>query len=300
MPRATVLAVPPVSWMLKLCRRAAFLQAFLLHQAADLVGLAAQPDQQQRAEVGMPRVAAERAPQDLQRLAFAVGGAAGAVSQRDHAVDIRVALQRARVDVAAEMVGDGPRHRGRAVDAGEHADVVARGHAAIGAHDALEGGRLGHVGGGRDALPHRMVAREVAELQVVAVHMLAGRDVHPRHADHLVVAPHRLAGGDGAHRQLVARRHQAGDGDAFAVDARAAQQLHACDDHVVRGMDADHRQYGSAHGAGVRSRSAPGPRRARSAAARPGLRCRASSRRRASGTPGSASRPCPRPAACRW
>ena len=78
--------------------------------------------------------------------------------------------------------------------------------------------------------------------------MLAGRDVHPRHADHLVVAAHRLAGSDGAHRQLVARRHQAGDGDAFAVDARAAEQLHARDDHIVRRMDADHRRCHDGHG----------------------------------------------------
>ncbi len=130
---------------------AAFLQAFLLHQPADLVGLAAQPHQQQCTEVGMPCVTAERAAQDLQRLAFAVGGAAGAVRQRHHAVDVGVAFQRPRVDVATEVVGNGPRHRGRAVDAGQHADVVARGHAPVGPHDALEGGRLGDVLRGRDA-----------------------------------------------------------------------------------------------------------------------------------------------------
>ena len=42
----------------------------------------------------MARIAAEGAAQHLQRLAVAVGGAAGAVRQRDHAVDVREALQR--------------------------------------------------------------------------------------------------------------------------------------------------------------------------------------------------------------
>ena len=45
-------------------------------------------------EVRMPRVAAERAAQDLQRLAGAVGRAAAAVRERDHAVDVGILGER--------------------------------------------------------------------------------------------------------------------------------------------------------------------------------------------------------------
>ncbi len=46
MPCATVFFVPPVSWMLNACSAGARVRrrAFLLHQAADLVGLAAEAD----------------------------------------------------------------------------------------------------------------------------------------------------------------------------------------------------------------------------------------------------------------
>ena len=64
----------------------AFAQALLLEQAGDLVGLAAQPDHQHAGEVGVARIAAQRAAQDLQRLAVAGRRAAGAVGERDHAV----------------------------------------------------------------------------------------------------------------------------------------------------------------------------------------------------------------------
>src|SRR5690606_4466367 len=112
-------------------------------------------------------------------------------------------------------------------------------YAAVGAHDALEAGRLGDVAGGVRVLPDRIVALEIGERQVVRVHVLAGRDVLARHADDLVVAPHRLAGGDGAHGHLVARRHQAGHADAFGGQRRAAHQLAPRDDDVVGGVDAD-------------------------------------------------------------
>ena len=52
------------------------------------------PTTSTEAKFGVPRVAAERAAQHLQRLAVAVGRAAGAVRQRDDAVDVREALER--------------------------------------------------------------------------------------------------------------------------------------------------------------------------------------------------------------
>ena len=149
------------------------------------------------------------------------------------------------VDVAPEVVGDRARRGGRAVHRGQHADVVARGDAAVGADDALEGRRLGDVGGGQRAGAGVVRAREVAERQVVRVHVLAGRDRLRRAADDLVVAPHGLALGDRTRGDLVARRHQAGDGDALVGQHRAAEQLLPRDDDVVGRVDADDRVHAS-------------------------------------------------------
>ena len=104
-------------------------------QRADLVRLAAQADDQHAGEVRVPRVAAERAAQELHALAVRVHAAAGAVRQRDDAVDVG---KRGEA-LAREMVGDAARDRRRAIDRRQDADVVARRDAAVGvAHDAHE------------------------------------------------------------------------------------------------------------------------------------------------------------------
>jgi hypothetical protein len=154
------------------------------------------------------------------------------------------------MDVLAEVIGDRARDRRRTVHRGQDADVVARRDAPVGPADAHEGGRrideLGRVHAGR----RRVVAREAAELEVVRVHMLAGGDRLFRGADDLVVAPHRRALRNRTHRDLVAGRHQADHGDAFARDRRAADELLARDHDVVGGMDADHERVGDGgHGA---------------------------------------------------
>ena len=153
-----------------------FGQTLLRHQALNLVGLAAEPDHQHRGEVGMLGIATQRAAQHQQLFAVAGGGAALSVGQRDDAVDVRIVGQRLGVDVAAELISDRPRRGGRAVDAGQHADVVARRDAAIVAHDAHEGGGLVHVRGGVHAGAHLVCALEGRERQVVRVHVLARCD----------------------------------------------------------------------------------------------------------------------------
>jgi hypothetical protein len=80
--------------MLKVWRQGAGGEPLLFHQAGDLVRLAAQADDEDRREVGVPCVAAQRAAQQLQRLAVARRGAAAAVRERDHAVDVRIRRQR--------------------------------------------------------------------------------------------------------------------------------------------------------------------------------------------------------------
>ena len=257
----------------------AFLQPLLGDQALDLVGLAAQADDEHGGEVGVARIAAQRAPQHAQFLARAVGGAAHAVRQRDHAVDVGEVGQGLGPDVAAEVVGDRARGGGRAVHAGQHADVVARGHAAVGAHDAVEGGGRGGVVGGQRAGARLMGPGEIAEGQVVHVHVLAGGDGLRGVADDLAVAPDRLARADRPRGDLVAWGHQAGDRHAFLGDHGAAEQLPACDDDVVGRVDADRGGGRCGHGGvgrsgkGFRRRCAPGPRRRRSAAVHRASRC---------------------------
>ena len=135
-------------------------QPVLVLHAVDLKHLAAEPDHQGAAEIGMRGVAPLRPPQHV--IAFAVGGhaAAGAVHEGDRTVDLRIVVEDAG---AVDALGDELRRRGRAVHRGEDADVVARAGPAVRAHVAFEGGaqlrRQQLVVPG--ALGETVVAREV-------------------------------------------------------------------------------------------------------------------------------------------
>ena len=152
-------------------------QPLLLHQAADLVHLAAQPQHDDMREIGVPRVAGQRAAQHAQRLALG-HAAAGLVRQRHHAIDVGILRQRivAGERIAAEHIGDQSRDMRRAVHRRQDADVVARRHAAVRPADAVERRRrVGVVGRLRiDAVG--VVLGEVAHLAVLHVHVLARRD----------------------------------------------------------------------------------------------------------------------------
>ena len=247
MPCAIVLAVPPVSWMLKVCSSGPSLSCSAPMQRADLVRLAAEADHEHASEVRVTRVARERAPEHLHALAMRVHSAARAVRERDHAVDIG----KRREALAREVAGDAARHRGGAVHRGQDADVVARGDAAaIGAvlaHDALEGG------GGRDVVrglgigAEGVVALELAHREIVEMHVLAGRDVAAGEADDLVVAAHRRAGLDRARGDLVAGRDEPGDGDVLVEQSCAAHELGARDHDIVGGMEADDERASGQH-----------------------------------------------------
>src|SRR3989304_9625349 len=97
-------------------------------------------------------------------------------------------------------------HGGRAVDAGQDADVIARRDAAIGAYDALEGRLWRRPFDRFDVGAERVIALELAHREVVDVHVLAGRDVARGETDDLVVTPHRLALLQRAYCDLVSGR----------------------------------------------------------------------------------------------
>ena len=105
----------------------------------DLVGLAAEAEEEDAGEVGVGGVADEDAAEEVGGFAVFGHAAAGAVGDGDDAVDVGVGAEDFGGEVGGDAAGDG----GGAVDGGEDADVVAGGDAAVGADDALEGGGLG-------------------------------------------------------------------------------------------------------------------------------------------------------------
>ena len=206
-----------------------------LAQPVQLVGLAAETDDQHGREIRMLGVAGDGAAEERDRLALGAGGAAALVGERDDAVDVREVGERLR---PAELVGDQARHGGRAVHRREHADIVARRHAAIGPQDALEGGSLffrqrhgvapvgadGVVGGARP------------EGEVVDVDMLAGLDRRGGIADDLPELADGLAGGDRQDRHLVAAGDRLG-GLHLGCDGFAGRDIAHGHDHRIGGIE---------------------------------------------------------------
>src|SRR5258708_39725114 len=104
-----------------------------------------------------------------------------------HAIDVRIL----RHEVFIEELGDGATDVGGAIDAGNHAEIVAGGNTAVFADDAPERSRPGDV---IDRLVIRtecVISLEVTPGQVVYMHMIARLDRLHRAADDLVVAAHR-------------------------------------------------------------------------------------------------------------
>ena len=192
----------------------------------------------------MPCVARHRPAQHVHAFAH-VHAAAGAVRQRDHAVDVRISGQRFGTDVGAELIRDRARYRRRTIDARDDRDIVARRDSAIVAHDAherrrrIDHHRRLHIG------TECVVARRATDVgavlaayaHVVQVDVLAGANVARREADDLVVTTHRCAGGDCTRSQFVAGRHQTDDRHAFALDQRPGNQLTPRDDDVIGGIE---------------------------------------------------------------
>ena len=211
----------------------------LLHQPADLVDLAAQPQHDDGGEIRMPRIAAERAPQQRQRLVLR-HAAAGLVGQRDHAIDIGKIRQRivAGERILLEDVGDDARDMRAAVHRGEDADIVAGGDAAVGTADAVEGRGQIEIRRRRDVDAEGVVFGEIAHAAILGVDMLARRDRRGRKADDLAVAADRLAHRDRPDRHLVARGNPLDRGHAVGHH-HAGRQAGACDQHAIIGMQAD-------------------------------------------------------------
>ena len=187
----------------------------------------------------MPRIAAERAAKQRQRLVLG-HAAAGLVGQRDHAVDIGKIRQRivAGERILLEDVGDHAGDMGAAIHRGEDADVVAGRDAAIGTADAFEGRGQIEIRRRRDVDAESIILGEIAHAAILGMDMLARRDRHRRKADDLAVAADRLAHRDRPDRHLVAGRNPLDRGDAVGHH-HARRQAGARDQHAIIGMQAD-------------------------------------------------------------
>jgi hypothetical protein len=214
-----------------------FLELLFLQQRADLVALAAETDDETAGEVRVPRVAAERAAQEVHRLAGLFHAAAGAVREGDDPVDVREVREAFRREPLRDPVHDG---RG-AVHRREHADEVARAHLPVRADDALEGRalRLGDHLDGPVVGAGRVVAVELPELDVVRMDVAARCDVGGGEADDHVVLPDRLALRDRARRDLVTGGHLSARRHVLRVDAGTERDFGAGDDDVVGLVQAD-------------------------------------------------------------
>ena len=179
----------------------ALLQTLRCHEHVDLVRLAAKPDDLRRVEVRMPRVAGDRAAEQVGRFALRRHAAPRLMRQRDDAVHVRIIVQ-----PVLEVLGDHARDGRRAVHARQDADVVARGDTSIGALDAHEGRRRLDVLRELDTGAEGVIALKVAHGDVMHVDVVAGRDRLRGEADDLVIAMHRFALRHGAHGDLVPRR----------------------------------------------------------------------------------------------
>ena len=192
-------------------------QVLLLQQAADLVVLAAESHQQDGGKVHMAGITCDGAAQHVDGLAAVTRAAAALVGQCDNTVHIREIRQRPG---STELVGDQPRNRAGTVHRSHHANVIARGNAAILTHDAEEGVFVYH----RQIERRPLAAAESAVGwtgrigKVVKVDVLAGQDRRRSEPDHLAKFAHRFTRRQHNQCQFMALGHmlprtQAGQGN---------------------------------------------------------------------------------------
>ena len=210
------------------------------HHGAELIGFAAQPDDQNPGEVRMLRIAPDGALEEMIALGIDPAGAAALMGQRNNAVHIGIVRQLAG---EAEMIGDHPRRRGGAVHRRQHPDIVAGRHRPVGPQDALEGRRLvlrqHHHVAAMDA--DGVVGGTGAELHIVDVDMLSWRDRPGRNADDLAELADGRAALDRLDGELVPATDGLDGGDVAQAHRLAHGEVAGRDHQRVRRVQQQHR-----------------------------------------------------------
>ena len=166
------------------CR--AFGQPVVLHDLLHLVRLAAQPDHQYAADIGVAGIALQGSREDVITLAPVVDAATAPVCQRDDAVDVGPLLQSASM---AEMVGDVLRDSRRAIHRADDGDVVARPGASVRPRVPQELPAFRR----RYRLDRPIVGTEImasaafAHRQIMQMHMIAGANGRRNDPDYLSI-----------------------------------------------------------------------------------------------------------------
>ncbi len=203
----------------------------LLAEEGDLGDFATEADEDVAGDIGVAGEAGEDALEEGE--GFACGqGAAALVGEGDDAVDAgKVPGQVGAAEAVADELGDG----GRAIDAGDHGEVIARAGAAAGSGVAEElAWRGGGEGGERFGLEAELVGGvQRSDLEVVVMDVVAGADGGAGEADGVTVFVDGLAGGDRAEGDLVAGRDGGGGSDVGPDDGAGRGGLKEDDDVVV-------------------------------------------------------------------
>ena len=159
-----------------------------------MIDFTAQADHQYPGEIDVVGIAAQGALEDLDALALGAHAATAAMGDGDHAVNIGVIAQTPGVECRSDLFT----HRGRAIDAGNHPDVVARADPAICTYIAGKPGLVGVINRGLIDVGQRLGGTGRRHLQVVHMDVVARSQGSAGLADDLPVLAHRLPLGDTA------------------------------------------------------------------------------------------------------
>ena len=199
----------------------------------DLIGLAAEAEEQDGCEVGMGGVADEDAAEKVCGFAVLGHAAASAMGDGYDVVDVGVGAE----DLGGEVGGDATGYRGGAVDGCEDPDVVTSGDAAVGADDALKGrGRVEQFDGAGFGA-YGVIALEVSGDEVVGVNQLTDGDGLRGKADDLIEFTDGFAWGDGMDGEFVAGGDVAERNHVHAVEGLACSERLEGDHDVVQGSE---------------------------------------------------------------
>ena len=205
----------------------------------DLVGLTAQPDNDGGTHVGVRQHAGQSS---AQLLGVGTDGmpAALAVRKRHNAIDVgRQGFTR----VAGGNRGHGVRG---AIGSGHYGDVVARAGAAIFPGIAEKRGDFARRNGQRTLVRGEIVIESnLLKREIVRMDVSAEPYIRAGAPNHLAIAAHRLAGGNGPQGDLVAGRNrlQHGDRHATGADDRSGSETHSRDRHIVGGVQSNRRVF---------------------------------------------------------